>query len=65
MEARMGDITLHYRFQRILVEAGLYRSLRAVVKKDPEVSTRTATLIRDIIATDRDDFAWANETANA
>jgi hypothetical protein len=61
----MNDITKHYRFQRILVEAAQYRSLRQVFKADPEVTSQTAATIRDILAADRDDFAFIKEAVGA
>jgi hypothetical protein len=61
----MNDITKHYRFQRILVEAAQYRSLRQVFKADPEVNSNTAGIMRDILAADRDDFAFIKEAVHA
>ena len=61
----MNDITKHYRFQRILVEAAQYRSLRQVFKADPEVNSKTAGIMRDILAADRDDFAFIKEAVHA
>jgi hypothetical protein len=61
----MNDITKHYRFQRILIEAAQYRSLRQVFKANPEVNPQTAAIMRDILAADRDDFAFVKEAASA
>ena len=61
----MNDITKHYRFQRILVEAAQYRSLRQVFRADPEVGSQTASIMRDILAADRDDFAFVKEAVHA
>jgi hypothetical protein len=61
----MNDITKHYRFQRILFEAAQYRSLRQVFKADPEVNLKTAAIMRDILAADRDDFAFVKGAAHA
>jgi hypothetical protein len=61
----MNDITKHYRFQRILVEAAQYRSLRQVFNADPKVNSQTASLMRDILAADRDDFAFVKEAIHA
>jgi hypothetical protein len=61
----MNDITKHYRFQRILVEAAQYRSLRQLFKADPEVNSKTAAIMRDILAADRDDFAFVRDVARA
>jgi len=58
------DITKHYQFQRILIEAAQYRTLRQVFKADPQVSAGTAALIREIIVSDRDDVAFI-QTAGA
>ena len=57
----MNDITKHYRFQRILVEAAQYRCLRQVFKADAEVNSQTAAIMRNILAADRDDFAFVKE----
>jgi hypothetical protein len=60
----MNDITKHYRFQRILVEAAQYRCLRQVFKADAEVNSQTAAIMRNILAADRDDFAFVKEEAH-
>ena len=59
----MNDITKHYRFQRILVEAAQYRCLRQVFKADADVNSQTAAIMRNILAADRDDFAFVKEEA--
>jgi hypothetical protein len=59
------DITKHYQFQRILIEAAQYRTLRSILKADPEVSPGTAAILRDILVADRDDAAFMNEIATA
>ena len=59
----MNDITKHYRFQRILVEAAQYRCLRQALKADAEVNSQTAAIMRNILAADRDDFAFVKEEA--
>jgi hypothetical protein len=61
----MNDITKHYRFQRILVEAAQYRSLRQVFKAHPEVNLKTAAVMRDILTADRDDFAFVKQAISA
>jgi hypothetical protein len=61
----MNDVTKHYRFQRILVEAAQYRTIRQVFKADPEVTPKTAALLRDVLAADRDDAAFIKEVASA
>jgi hypothetical protein len=53
----MNDVTKHYRFQRILVEAAQYRTILQVLKTDPDVTPKTAALLRDVLAADRDDAA--------
>jgi hypothetical protein len=61
----MTDLTKHYRFQRILIEAAQYRTLRQIFKADPDVTPRTATILRDILVADRDDAAFMNEISGA
>jgi hypothetical protein len=61
----MTDLTKHYRYQRILIEAAQYRTLRQIFKADPEVTPKTATMLRDILVSDRDDAAFMNEVATA
>lgn len=61
----MDDITKHYRFHRIIVEAAQYRTLCQAYKADPEVGPGTAALMRNIFAADRDDFAFVKEAASA
>jgi hypothetical protein len=61
----MNDITKHYRFQRILVEAAQYRAMRQVFRADPDVNLKTAAMMRDILAADRDDFAFVREAVTA
>jgi hypothetical protein len=61
----MSDITNNYRFQRILIEAAQYRTLRQVFKADPAVTPKTAAIIRDVFIADRDDVAFIRENATA
>jgi hypothetical protein len=61
----MNDITKHYRFQRIMIEAAQYRMLREIFKTDPAVDVKTASLLRDIFASDRDDVAYFKKNATA
>jgi hypothetical protein len=61
----MNDITKHYRFHRLLVEASNYRVLCHLLKADPEVTPGTVALVRNVIASDRDDAAFFNEIATA
>ena len=55
---------MNYRFHRLLVEASNYRVLRHLLKADPQLGTGTVALIRDIVASDRDDAAFINEIAS-
>ena len=52
----MRDLTQDYRFQRILVEAAQFRSLRAAYQADPQ-SAVTAALLRETFSNHRDDPA--------
>jgi hypothetical protein len=61
----MNDVSKHYRFQRILIEAAQYRTLRQVFKADPEVTPKTAAIIRDVFVADRDDISFLRECATA
>ena len=46
----MNDITKHYKFHRLLVEASNYRVLCHLLKADPEVTPGTVALVRNVIA---------------
>jgi hypothetical protein len=48
-----------------LVEASNYRVLCHLLKADPEVTPGTVALVRNVIASDRDDAAFFNEIATA
>jgi hypothetical protein len=61
----MNDLPKHYRFQRIMFEAAQYRMLREIFKADPEIDLKTASLLRDIFASDRDDIAYFKENATS
>jgi hypothetical protein len=61
----MNDVSKHYRFQRILIEAAQYRTLRQVFKADPEVTPKTAAIIREVFVADRDDISFLRECATA
>ena len=50
-----NDFTRNYRFQRILVEAAEYRSLRQVYESDPKITPPTAKLLRECFAATRRD----------
>jgi hypothetical protein len=60
----MNDITQHYRFQRILVEAAQFRVLHQIYEADPNVSPGTAALLRDCFRAYRDDPAALHEFAH-
>jgi hypothetical protein len=59
----MNDITQNYRFQRILVEAAQYRTLRQLFRADPQVGPSTVKTLRDIFATERDDAEYLHKSA--
>lgn len=44
---------------------GSVKILRQVFKADPEVNLETAAIMRDILAADRDDFAFVKEAVHA
>lgn len=43
----MDDVTQHPRFTNIIWEAAQFRTLRAIVRADPNVGPKTARIIRD------------------
>jgi len=53
------------RLQRIVAEAAQYRTLREVVKSDPQITPYTAALLRRAFNVDNDDAAFINESATA
>jgi hypothetical protein len=53
------------RLQRIVAEAAQYRTLREVVKSDPQITPHTAALLRRAFNVDSDDAAFINESATA
>lgn len=52
----MRDLTQDYRFQRILIEAAQFRTLRAAYRADPSGPVTTA-LLRETFSAHRDDPA--------
>ena len=58
---KLSDPTDQYRYQRMLVEAAQYRTLRRIFKADPAITPPTASLIRDILADDRDDAIFVHK----
>ena len=52
----MRDLTQDYRFQRILIEAAQFRTLRAAYRADPSGPVTTA-LFRETFSAHRDDPA--------
>jgi hypothetical protein len=60
----VNDITQHYRYQRILVEAAQYRVLRQIFESDPKVSSVTAELLAKCFRSYRDDAAFLHGIAH-
>jgi hypothetical protein len=48
----MEDLTQRERFSEIVWEAAQFRTLRAIVRADPNVSPKTARIIRDAFRRD-------------
>ena len=44
----MDHIARYDRLQRIVAEAAQYRTLREVVKSDPQITPHTAALLREV-----------------
>jgi|HubBroStandDraft_4_1064222.scaffolds.fasta_scaffold1133713_2 hypothetical protein len=61
----MDNIARYDRQARIIAEAAQYRTLREVVKSDPQISPRTAALLRRAFNVDNYDAAFINELATA
>ena len=61
----MDNIARYDRLQRIVAEAAQYRTLREVVRSDPQITPRTAALLRKVFQADRDDAAFVSEIATA
>jgi hypothetical protein len=59
----MDPIARYDRLQRILSEAVQYRTLREVVRSDPQITPHTAALLRRAFGVDSDDAAFINELA--
>jgi hypothetical protein len=60
----MGNIARHDRLQRIVAEAAQYRTLREVLRSDPQITPHTTDLLRKIFQIERDDAALMNESAS-
>ena len=52
----MDHIARYDRLQRIVAEAAQFRTLRAVVKSDPQITPHTAALLRAAFSIDIDDL---------
>ena len=52
----MDHIARYDRLQRIVAEAAQYRTLREVVKSDPQITPHTAALLRTAFNVDTDDL---------
>ena len=59
----MDRIARYDRLQRIVAEAAPFRTLREVVRSDPQITPHTAELLRKVFKVDRDDAAFINEIA--
>jgi hypothetical protein len=46
-----------------VAEASSFRTLREVVRSDPQITRHTAELLRRVFTVDRDDHAFINEIA--
>jgi len=61
----MDHIARYDRLQRIVAEAAQYRTLREVVKSDPQITPHTAAVLRRGFNVDNDDAAFINELSMA
>jgi len=61
----MSDPTDQYRYQRLLIEAAQYRTLRRIFKTDPALTLPTANLIKSILGDDRDDAEFVHKITHA
>ena len=59
----MDNIARYDRLQRIVAEAAQYRTLREVLRSDPQITPHTADLLRKVFQIERDDSALMNEMA--
>jgi hypothetical protein len=59
----MDNIARYDRLQRIVAEAAQYRTLREVLRSDPQITPHTADLLRKVFQIERDDAALMNEIA--
>ena len=60
----MDNIARYDRLQRIVAEAAQYRTLREVLRSDPQITPHTADLLRKVFQIERDDAALMNESAS-
>ena len=60
----MDHIARYDRLQRIVAEAAQYRTLREVVKSDPQITPHTAALLRAAFSIDIDDLLKRRRTLN-
>jgi hypothetical protein len=59
----MDQIARYDRLQRIVAEAAQFRTLREVVKSDPQITPHTAALLRKGFNVDNNDAAFINALA--
>lgn len=52
----MDQIARYDRLQRVVAEAAQFRTLREVVKSDPQITPHTAALLRAAFSIDSDDL---------
>jgi hypothetical protein len=62
-EKSMDNIARYDRLQRIATEAAQLRTLREVVRSDPQITPHTAVVLRRALSID--DTAFINELATA
>ena len=60
----MDNIARYDRLQRIVAEAAQYRTLREVLRSDPQITPHAADLLRKVFQIERDDAALMNESAS-
>ena len=60
----MNDITQHWRFQQVLIEAAQYVTLRRIWEADPKVGPETAKLLAKCFNSYRDDAAALHKIAH-
>ena len=60
----MDRIARYDRLQRIVAETAQYRTLREVVRLDPQITPHTAELLRKAFSVDRDDSNFIRDVTN-